>query len=310
MPTRHQRAAYDRAYVGLDDSFLQGPSLQGPQATPRNHLADAVRNYGLYGLSDRLNDPTSGAGIVADGVGGLLNMLAIEPYRSANRLLSTDAMPGDLQRAEDAFNVAGAAMVGGMAAPRPRATAPSNVFTAIGYHGAPTNNLLAKGAVSRELDDFTGHGGPWLSSSRDVANTYTVNDFGDLRNGANVMPARVEFKNPMYWDAQGREGGEAMVKDEMVRGRKVGIAYDTNDISEQAARLGHDGLVVRNVRDEMEGGGALSDVYHPIQRGTVFNPVTGELLYANGNPGGAIGNLLSQYGYEQPWTARLRPGDI
>jgi hypothetical protein len=92
---------------------------QGPQPQFRNLLADAIRDY-TPTLANRLNDPTSGAGLAVDAVGGLADMLIGHPYRSMSNLLSRPYVSGDPQAAEDAFNVAGAAMVGGLAAPRPR----------------------------------------------------------------------------------------------------------------------------------------------------------------------------------------------
>jgi hypothetical protein len=50
----------------------------------------------------------------------LADMLIGQPYRSMNNLLSRPYVSGDPQAAEDAFNVAGAAMTGGLLAPRPR----------------------------------------------------------------------------------------------------------------------------------------------------------------------------------------------
>lgn len=88
---------------------------------PRNRLADFAREYGLYGLSNRLNDPTSGAGMAVDLIGGLGNALVVQPAQSFHRLLTQGYESGNPQSAEDAFNVAGAAMVGGLAAPKPAA---------------------------------------------------------------------------------------------------------------------------------------------------------------------------------------------
>lgn len=128
---------------------------QGPEAKPRNYLADMVREYGMAGLSDRLNSPTSGVGMVVDAVGGLGNALFVQPAQSWNRLLSMGYQSGDPQGAEDAFNVSGAAMLGGIAAPRPRASLnaglPQDIFSKTGaalnaagkrqpiraYHGSP-----------------------------------------------------------------------------------------------------------------------------------------------------------------------------
>jgi hypothetical protein len=89
-----------------------------------------VRDYGLYGLSDKLNSPTSGVGMLVDAVGGLGNALFVQPAQSFNRLMQTGYESGNPQSAEDAFNVAGAAMVGGLAAPRPRGS--------IGMSGRPS----------------------------------------------------------------------------------------------------------------------------------------------------------------------------
>jgi hypothetical protein len=90
---------------------------QGPQPQFRNMLADAIRDY-TPTLANRLNDPTSGAGLAVDAVGGLADMLIGQPYRSMNNLLSRPYVSGDPQAAEDAFNVAGAAMTGGLLAPK------------------------------------------------------------------------------------------------------------------------------------------------------------------------------------------------
>ncbi len=117
---------------------------QGPQPQFRNMLADAIRNH-TPTLANRLNDPTSGAGLAVDAVGGLADMLIGQPYRSMANLLSRPYVSGDPQAAEDAFNVAGAAMTGGLLAPRPRNSlgtggrpeAPNQSAGIRAYHGSP-----------------------------------------------------------------------------------------------------------------------------------------------------------------------------
>lgn len=91
----------------------------GPQPMPRNRVADWLHGNGLQGMAARFNDPTSGAGLIADAVGGFGNMIAA-PVHGFNRLMDRgyQAGTGDQQGVEDAFDVAGGAMVGGLLAPR------------------------------------------------------------------------------------------------------------------------------------------------------------------------------------------------
>lgn len=251
----------------------------------------------------------------------------------------------------EALNVAGNAMMGGFAAPKPRGVVGSSggdlrgaalgaipdqaalmdrtrsrfgsapprdpfanpesgqPFTGAGWHGSPDNQLAVDGAVNRsDPSAYISPHGPWITNNRDVASTYTrVEPEAPIFSGSNVMPMEARFRNPMVYDAQGRPGGEAYIA-------PGNVAWDTNDISGVAKQRGHDGLVVRNVRDELQGGGAVSDVYHPLQRGTVYSPTTGDLLYANGGLGGsALNALLQSYGLgapqSRPASPQYRPGD-
>lgn len=95
---------------------------QGPEARPRNLLADYARDYGLHGLSNRLNDPTSGIGLITDAVGSVA-MPAYNALMSPYRALTGEM--GDYETNKDAYiqagmDVAGTAMTGGLAAPRPQ----------------------------------------------------------------------------------------------------------------------------------------------------------------------------------------------
>jgi hypothetical protein len=193
-------------------------------------------------------------------------------------------------------------------------------FIGSGYHGSPDNQFAAGTVIDRaDPSAYMSPYGPWIASNRDVGSTYSrVDPDAPFFSGSNVMPMEARFKNPMVYDAQGRPGAEAHLA-------PGNVAMDTNDLSGIAKERGHDGLVVKNVRDEMQGGGALSDVYHPLQRGTVYSPLTGDLLYANGGrPGGiagaaisspndpAVNELLRQYGIELPkrqWSNAMLPGD-
>jgi hypothetical protein len=97
--------------------------LPGPEKKPRNYLADALMGVGLPTLAQRANDPTSGIGIVADGIGGVAQML-MQPVESFQTMLANPYQRGgtDDRFVENAFDVAGGAMTGGLLAPRPRAS--------------------------------------------------------------------------------------------------------------------------------------------------------------------------------------------
>ena len=245
---------------------------QGPEAKPRNYLADMVRDYGLYGLSDKLNSPTSGIGMLVDAVGGLGNALFVQPAQSFNRLLSNGYESGNPQSAEDAFNVAGAAMVGGLAAPRPRGAVAPKEQPLVGYRGAPDTQSAFRGPAV------------WASSDRGVANTYaTLAD-----EAPHVSPVEMRFKNPQVVDAQG-----ASYRDVPYDGRTLG----TDQIARLARNEGHDGVVFNNIRDNITGSGDPATSYAALQPGTVYSPLTGELLYANGGrQGAAIGAAVNTAG--------------
>lgn len=159
-------------------------------------------------------------------------------------------------------------------------------FTARGYHGSPGPSPIASGtAVERTPSHPVGHGGPWISSDRDVASTYTAHEISNkISDGSFVAPVDVRFKNPYIVDAVGRPGSDVPFP-----GGAPGIAYDTNQLSLLARKKGYDGLVVRNVRDEAMGGGKVSDVYHPLSRGTAFSGIDGSLIYGIAPATGALG---------------------
>lgn len=298
----------DRNYPVLvpDDSFLQGPSLsQGPQPMPRNALADALRDYGLHGLSNRLNSPTSGAGVVADGVGGLLDAAVMQPAKSFKHLWDTGYEPGNPESAEHAMNVAGAAMVGGVAAPRPRnSLGAPKTFSALGYHGTPLEEIVTAGPRDRTPPPptiaYRGEGGGpkhpmsemWASSSPEIASGY-----GHGGPSPSVSKLHLNYNNPYLHDAKGSGWGNIEH-----RGQRA----STDEIADYAKLNGHDGVVITNVRDKADTspldaspGVTPSTVYRSLSRGTTNNALTGYLLYANGGrPGAATGaavNALAEH---------------
>jgi hypothetical protein len=83
-------------------------AAQYDRATPEE--GNVAQRHGLLPLATYDNGRT---GLAFPG-------FVAEPVQSFNRLLENGYTPGDTQGVEDAFNVAGAAMLGGFAAPKPR----------------------------------------------------------------------------------------------------------------------------------------------------------------------------------------------
>jgi hypothetical protein len=106
----------------------------------------------------------------------------------------------------------------------------------------------------------------WASDNPEVANTYA----GVRGVGPNVMPADVSFTNPLVVDAGGREW----------TGVPFGSGTKATDTLANLARMfGHDGLVVKNVRDSVAGG-PLGTTYAALRPGTVKSALTGAPIYS------------------------------
>lgn len=271
---------------------------QGPEAKTRNYLADWAREYGLNTLSNRLNDPASGIGLVADAVGGLGNALFVQPAQSFNRLLTEGYRSQDPQSAEDAFNVAGAAMVGGLAAPRP-----SNSLGALSTR------------MQKQIHEAQVAANPGVDPNK-LAQVYVTVDgqvkvaspAGNIHakntpDGVKISSSYLDFGQP------GNGYGSALYDKlaDYASRSNVPLSSDAT-VSPSAQRMyerfGKRFEVDKNPRAARQRVGTLatpddSPVYTvnvpptgsappPLpQPGTVYSPLTGELLYANGGKQGA-----------------------
>jgi len=226
-----------------------------------------------------------------------------EPVQSFNRLMSQGYTSGDPQGAEDAFNVAGAAMLGGIAAPRPKGS--------IGMSGRPEGAAVnaagerqgGEGLLKRLMSMFRGASAEplrgyrgdiyaerrnpnmyWAATDPAIASDYAMVGGSSRQPGysPNVQPAEFRFKNPLEIDAQGSSW------------EKVPSPYgttSTDEIATLAQNAQHDGVVFRNVHDPIgDVDGQVGTTIAALKRGTVYSPMTGELLFANGGrPGAAVG---------------------
>lgn len=138
----------------------------------------------------------------------------------------------------------------------------------------------------------------WAATDPAIASDYAMVGGSSRQPGysPNVQPAEFRFKNPLEIDAQGSSW------------EKVPSPYgttSTDEIATLAQNAQHDGVVFRNVHDPIgDVDGQVGTTIAALKRGTVYSPMTGELLFANGGrPGAAVGQLLQQYGYAAPFGA-------
>jgi hypothetical protein len=295
---------------------------QGPQPQFRNLLADAIRDY-TPTLANRLNDPTSGAGLAVDAVGGLADMLIGQPYRSMNNLLSRPYVSGDPQAAEDAFNVAGAAMVGGLAAPRPR--------NSLGTVGRPEPPSLPMDEASRmaRAREMGFHPRPHYHGTAATFDQFDLTRGGQTSGaragglGVSVSPS-ADVANEFATLAANKSGGDPSVMPLMIRpGKPAAIqltgAEKNLEVAatlDDAFKQGYDSVVLKNYTTPGGGqGNVVVVVRDPSQlRSTsaAFDPAQAHspnLLAANGGrPGALAGASINALADNQPTGIRAYHG--
>ena len=151
-------------------------AAQYDRATPEE--GNVAQRHGLLPLATYDNGKT---GLAFPG-------FVAEPVESFNRLLQNGYTPGDSRGVEDAFNVAGAAMMGGLAAPRPRGS--------IGMSGMPESALdMSQAARMAHWGDIE-HNGKYYSIN-ELAQLAKDLEYEGLtvRNVIDTKNAR-EVKNP------------------------------------------------------------------------------------------------------------------
>ena len=113
------------------------------------------------------------------------------------------------------------------------------------YHGAPDARFVKEDGIFKTLGEKYGVNEPdkrafWFTPDRRVANTYADDrrafDYQNADPG--VVDAYLSIKNPLIVDGGGKEW-----RDAQARGK-------TSDVIEQARAGGHDGVIIRNVRDD------------------------------------------------------------
>lgn len=334
---------------------------QYDRPTPQD--TTVTERAGLLPLGTYANGMTGLAfpGFIADPVAGFIRE-ATNPVPYLDR-----SEPEKRQAVETGFDVAGAAMVGGLAAPKP-----SNVVGSAGGKlagesrpgaaaGAAVNSLGERRTVMDRVLSVFGKDadyqpavpgfpnmktpgpldpevayrgsktsrnrfrdpssrGPWASSDPEIASTYANPNYMQSTSPS-VQPMEFRFNNPVEINAKGAAWDSIPTGNWFER-------LSTDEIGDRLKNSGYDGVIFRNVRDAeawTDPSTPKSDVYHALKRGTVYSPLTGDLLYANGGKSGAaagaavqapndaaVNEILRQYGIDlprRPWSNAMLPGD-
>lgn len=129
----------------------------------------------------------------------------------------------------------------------------------------------------------------YFTSKPSVAGTYAEGE------GANIVPVYLSLKNPLVVDAKGKRYDA---------GREYGFGGSsgiTMDAVYKAIAAGNDGVIVRNVQDEVGGKGEPSDVF------IVFNKT--QIKSAIGNTG-AYSPTSADIRYERAKSTKAKPRTI
>lgn len=121
---------------------------------------------------------------------------------------------------------------------------------------------------------------------------YPGENFGEGRSNPAVLPADVDFKKPLIIDAEGKDWANVPFSDIKNPSNWGRSKWSTDELAEWAAGKGHDGLVVKNVRDD----GPQATTVVALKRGTVKSPLTGETIYANSDASAGLADMASGEG--------------
>ena len=246
---------------------------QYDRETPQD--APVTDRAGLFPLATYANGQT---GIAWPGI-------IATPFEKMAQVLRGEITPGTPEFNEAGFDIAGAAMVGGLAAARPRGS--------LGMSGRPTEPQGIRAFRGQPDDASLGksYGAVWATNNADLADVYAMTKTATNTNGERwaenlrprVMPVELKFKNPLS------VGGDNISTWDNISHN--GMNFTTDQLAAYAKAQGHDGLIVNNVIDGARSIPQTS--YAALERGTVYSPLTGALLYANARPGAALGAGLS-----------------
>lgn len=155
--------------------------------------------------------------------------------------------------------------------------------------------------------------GQWFTDSPETASGYATGraleaeDESGVPGAPNVMPVYLSLQNPLVVDAKG-ETWEMIPyvtpkhREEAAKGESVWYPQDwpahvdkgqhaediqttwtTRQLVEEARRLGHDGLLIRNVNDQLDGG-PQGEVLVPFRSTQIKSAIGNQGTYSRTNP--------------------------
>lgn len=305
---------------------------QGPEARPRNLLADYARDYGLHGLSNRLNDPTSGIGLITDAVGSVA-MPAYNALMSPYRALTGEM--GDYETNKDAYiqagmDVAGTAMTGGLAAPRPQ------------------NSLGALSSrIQKQIHEAQVAANPGVDPNKLTQAMRMPDGYVEINSPVGYISAEQVNGGPLRIMSSGLDGatergkgyGAALYDGAAQYASSYGVPLQSDSMVSPAAsrmyqRLERDYGVEMSPNAARQRFGSIqtaddSPVFTVnVPPSGAYPPPLPDALFANGRPGAATGAavnannnddglnaILNKYGLSDllrpsgDWTTKVRPGD-
>lgn len=161
------------------------------------------------------------------------------------------------------------------------------------YHGSPDARFMDGDGIFMDVRDRYGAqdgvGAFWFAKDRATASTYADDRRAfDYQNAESaVIPAYLKLENPLVIDGGGKPWREAQS-----RGKST-------DVIEQAKAAGHDGVIIRNVRDDYTGFGRGSEkrstdtyvvfsskqIKSADRNSGTFDPSNPSVLQSRGEPG-------------------------
>jgi hypothetical protein len=200
---------------------------------------------------------------------------------------------GEAPQPQDAV-LAGLVMGGGLGVPRPAgALAANSMREAQG----PLTARVYRGASNHEQWPPTNprHNAFWASDNPEVASSYAseaIRHGGDM---GSVTPADITFQNPMVVNAKGQRWDQWHPEGQ----------FSSDELLRQARNAGHDGLVIQQTQDGLNGVVPSATTYAALKPGTVKSATTGETLFSNPPDAAPVGVLpaMANAGERQPIRA-------
>jgi hypothetical protein len=189
---------------------------------------------------------------------------AVDAYQAMRRFHR-----GESPQPQDAV-LAGLVMSGGLGVPRPAGALAANSMREA---PAPITARVYRGASNHEQWPPTNprHNAFWASDNPEVASSYAseaIRHGGDM---GSVTPADVTFQNPMVVNAKGQRWDQWHPEGQ----------FSSDELVRQARNLGHDGLVIQQTQDGLNGVVPVGNTYAALKPGTVRSATTGETLFSN-----------------------------